>query len=88
MNIEESVKKNPEIFEKILNSKKEDLIYAFKDLAQKLDIVIWSAMAEYAKEASVEANVQNVKDYKTVDALVQHQLDLMMKEFLKAQGKI
>ena len=47
MTIEESVKKNPEVFEKIMKGKKEDLVYAFKDLAQKLDIIIWAAMAEY-----------------------------------------
>ena len=44
MNIEESVKKNPEKFEKVLAGKKEDIEFAFKDLSQKLDIVIWGAI--------------------------------------------
>ena len=88
MTIEESVKKNPEVFEKIMKGKKEDLVYAFKDFAQKLDIVIWSAMAEYAKEEAVDANVQKVADYSTVNKIVEANLDAMMKEFLVAQGKI
>ena len=88
MTIEESVKKNPELFEKIMKGKKEDLVYAFKDFAQKLDIVIWAAMAEYAKEQEVDANVQKVQDYTTVNKIVEANLDSMMKDFLVAQGKI
>ena len=88
MTIEESVKKNPEVFEKIMKGKKDDLVYAFKDFAQKLDIVIWAAMAEYAKEQEVDANVQKVQDYTTVNKIVEANLDSMMKDFLVAQGKI
>ena len=88
MTIEESVKKNPEVFEKIMKGKKDDLVYAFKDFAQKLDIVIWAAMAEYAKEQEVDANVQKVQDYATVNKIVEANLDSMMKDFLVAQGKI
>ena len=88
MTIEESVKKNPEVFEKIMKGKKEDLVYAFKDLAQKLDIIIWAAMAEYAKDQGTEANVQKVADYTEVNKIVSSNLDAMMKEFLVAQGKI
>ena len=88
MTIEESVKKNPKVFETILKGKQEDLIYAFKDFAQKLDIVIWAAMAEYAKEQNVDANVQKVQNYETVNKIVSSNLDEMMKEFLVAQGKI
>ena len=88
MTIEESVKKNPEVFEKIMKGKKEDLVYDFKDLAQKLDIIIWAAMAEYAKEQGVEANVQKVADYTAVNKIVSSDLDATMKEFLVAQGKI
>ena len=88
MTIEESVKKNPEVFENIMKGKKEDLVYAFKDFAQKLDIVIWAAMAEYAKDQEVDANVQKVQDYATVNKIVEANLDSLMKEFLVAQGKI
>ena len=71
-----------------MKGKKEDLVYAFKDLAQKLDIIIWAAMAEYAKEQGVEANVQKVADYTAVNKIVSSDLDATMKEFLVAQGKI
>lgn len=88
MTIEESVKKNPKPFETIMKGKQEDLIYVFKDFAQKLDIVIWAAMAEYAKEHNVDANVQQVQDYETVNKIVSTNLDEMMKKFLVSQGKI
>ena len=88
MNIEERVKNEPEKFEKILNGKKEDLEFAVKDLSQKLDIVIWGAVSEYAKQENVEANVEDIKKYPTLAKLIEHKVDKVIGEYLVKVGKV
>ena len=88
MNIEESVKKNPEKFEKVLAGKKEDIEFAFKDLSQKLDIVIWGAIAEYAKAEAVDANVDEMAAYEHVKQLISKNIDKTVGEYLHRVGKL
>ena len=88
MNIEESVKKNPEKFEKVFNGKKDDVAFAVKDLSQKLDIVIWGAMNEYAKEENVDANLTDIKTYKTLNKIVTKKIDEILNELLLEKRKL
>ncbi len=85
--IEERIKENPERFKEIFNGKKEDVAFALKDLSQKLDIVIWSAICDYAKEENVEANLEEITSYKNLNKLIAKQLDGYIAEFLIQKRK-
>ena len=82
MTIEEKVKQNPEALLVLENNKKEDFRFAFKSLSQTLDNIIGAIMNEYASKENVEFNLNDVKDYKELNKLIEKKLDQMMKEYL------
>ncbi len=82
MTIEEKVKQNPEALLVLVNNKKEDFRFAFKSLSQTLDNIIGAIMNEYASKENVEFNLNDVKDYKELNKLIEKKLDQMMKEYL------
>ena len=87
MKIEESLKQSPEKFEKIFDNKTEDILYAFKDMSQKLDVIIWGVVAEYAQQERVEANIFEVTSYKTLNKIITAKLDKLITEFLAEKRK-
>ena len=87
-NIEAKVKQNPEVFEEVFKSRKEDIAFALKDLSQKLDIVIWGAITEYADKEGVQVNLEEISSYKTLDKLITKQLDEYIGEFLLQKRKV
>ena len=88
MTIEEKVKQNPEALLVLVNNKKEDFRFAFKSLSQTLDNIIGAIMNEYASKENVEFNLNDVKNYKELNKLIEKKLDQMMKEFLIENNKI
>ena len=86
-NIEERIKEDPVRFKEIFGGKKEDVAFALKDLSQKLDIIIWSAISDYAKEENVDVNLEEITSYKNLNKLIAKQLDGYIAEFLLQKRK-
>ena len=87
MTIEEKVKQNPEALLVLVNNKKEDFRFAFRSLSQTLDNIIGAIMREYAAKENAEFNLNDVKDYKELNKLIEKRLDQMMKEYLVENKK-
>ena len=86
MNIDEVVKNNPEELERILDEKKDDIIFALKDFGQKLDIVIWGALKEAAGD-DVEVNISEISSYKNAVKIITQKTDAIINNFLADKRK-
>lgn len=82
MNVDEIVKQNPEELEKILDEKKDDIIFALKDFGQKLDVVIWGALKECADKENAEVNISKIAEYKNAVKIITQKTDAIINDFL------
>ena len=87
MTIEESVVKDSSKFEAVLATKVSDVQAAMNDLSAKLDVIYGGAIKEYCEAEQVEANVDEIPSYKTVNRLITGQLDLLIGEHIKEKRK-
>ena len=87
MTIEESVVKDSSKFEAVLATKVSDVQAAMNDLSAKLDVIYGGAIREYCEAEQVEANVDEIPSYKTVNKLITGQLDLLIGEHIKEKRK-
>ena len=87
MIIDEKVKDNPQSFDDVLNGKKEDLEFAVKDFSQKLDIIIWGAVSEYAKKENVDVDIDDIKTYHNLNKIIETRLNKVIGDYLVKVGK-
>lgn len=87
MTIEESVVKDSSKFEAVLATKVSDVQSAIRDLSAKLDVIYGGAIREYCEAEQVEANVDDIPSYKTVNKLITGQLDFLIGEHIKEKRK-
>ena len=87
MTIEESVVKDSSKFEAVLATKVTEVQAAMKELSAKLDVIYGGAIKEYCEAEQVEANVDEIPSYKTVNRLITGQLDLLIGEHIKEKRK-
>ena len=87
MTIEESVVKDSSKFEAVLATKAPEVQTAMKELSAKLDVIYGGAIREYCEAEQVEANVDEIPSYKTVNKLITGQLDLLIGEHIKEKRK-
>ena len=87
MTIEESIQKDPTKFEAVLETKVPDLKAAMNELSAKLDVIFGAAIREYCAAEGVEADVNAIPAYKTMNKMITGKLDAMIGEHIKEKRK-
>lgn len=87
MTIEESIKKDPTKFQKILDTKEADVKAAMNDLSAKLDVIFGAAIKEYCEQTGTEADVNAIPTYKTMNKMITGKLDVLIGEHIKEKRK-
>ena len=87
MNIEESVRNNPEKFQAILETKVPAVREAMKELSTKLDIIFNGAIREYCNAEGCEAKIEDIPTYKTLNKLITGKIDELVKEHIRDKRK-
>ena len=87
MTIEESVKSNPEKFQKIMDAKAPEMQKALVELSAKLDVIIGSAVKEYCEAEKVEFVIGDVPTYKNMNRIISRKIDDVTREHIKEKRK-
>ena len=87
MTIEESVKANPEKFQKIVDAKAPDVQKALEELSSKFDAIFGGAIREYCEAEKVESEIKDIPTYKTVNKIITSKIDEVTKEHIKDKRK-
>lgn len=80
MTIEESVKKNPQAFREILDTRTGDIKEALNGLSARLDVIIGGAIREYGEKAGAEVDISCIPSYKLMNRIITDKLDEMIRE--------
>ena len=87
MTIEENVKKDPQGFREILDTRTKDIKDALNDLSAKLDLIIGGAIREYGEKTGAEVIIDNIPSYKTLNKIITGKLDEMIREHTAEKRK-
>ena len=87
MTIEESIQKDPTKFQSVLEEKVPEIQAAFKDLSAKLDVIFGGAIREYCEKEQVEADMNAIPTYKTMNKLITEKIDDLIKDHIKDKRK-
>ena len=87
MTIEESVKKDPQEFREILDTRTKDIKDALNDLSAKLDVIIGGAIREYGDKTGAEVNINSIPSYKAMNRIITGKLDEMIREHTAEKRK-
>ena len=87
MTIEESIKKDPTKFQAVLESTAPDIKKAMDELSVKLDEIVGKAIKDYCASEHVEANIDDIPTYKTMNKLITEKLDILIGEQVKEKRK-
>ena len=87
MTIEESVKKNPQEFREILDTRTGDIKDALNDLSARLDVIIGGAIREYGEKTGTEVDISNIPSYKALNKIITGKLDDMIGEHIAEKRK-
>ena len=87
MTIEESVKKAPQEFRKVLDTRTKDIKKALNDLSAKLDVIIGGAIREYGEKTGTEVDINNIPSYKAMNKIITGKLDEMIREHTAEKRK-
>lgn len=87
MTIEESVKVNPEKFQKILDRTTPELQEALNDLSSKLDVIFGKAIKEYCETEGVDSKLEDIPSYKTLNRMITGKIDEVAREHIKEKRK-
>ena len=87
MTIEESVRKDPQGFREILDTKTGDIKDALNDLSARLDVIIGGAIREYGEKTGTEADIGSIPSYKALNKIITGKLDEMIREHTAEKRK-
>ncbi|MBQ7505531.1 MAG: hypothetical protein IJT79_09520 [Ruminococcus sp.] len=87
MTIEESIKMDSGKFEALLDSKAPEIKSAMNDLSAELDATFNGAIIEYCESEHVEADIDAIPSYKTMNKLITKMLDSIIAEHIKEKRK-
>ena len=87
MTIEENVKKDPQGFREILDTRTKDIKQALNDLSARLDLIIGGAIHEYGEKTGAEVKIDNIPSYKTLNKIITGKLDEMIREHTAEKRK-
>lgn len=87
MTIEESIKRDPSKFQAILVTKVPDVKAAMNDLSAKLDVIFGGAIKEYCEAEGVEADMNDIPTYKTMNKLITGKLDQLIGDHIREKRK-
>ena len=87
MTIEESIKNDPTKFQDVLEGTVPDVKKAMDDLSVKLDEIFGKAIMDYCASENVEANIDDIPTYKTMNKLITEKLDVLIGEQVKEKRK-
>ena len=87
MTIEESIKKDPTKFQAALETIVPDVKKAMDELSVKLDEIFGKAIKDYCTAENVEANIDDIPTYKTMNKLITEKLDVLIGEQVKEKRK-
>ena len=87
MTIEESIKRDPSKFQTVLETKAPDVNAAMNDLSARLDVIFGGAIREYCEAEGVEADVDAIPTYKTMNKLITGKLDELIGDHIRLKRK-
>ncbi|MBO6128711.1 MAG: hypothetical protein J6P79_07415 [Pseudobutyrivibrio sp.] len=87
MTIEESIKNDPTKFQAALEATSPDVKKAMDELFIKLDEIFGKAIKDYCASEHVEANIDDIPTYKTMNKLITEKLDVLIGEHIKEKRK-
>ena len=87
MTIEEIVKKDPQGFRDILDTRTKDIKDALNDLSAKLDGIIGGAIMEYREKTGAEVDINSISSYKSLNKIITGKLDEMIREHTNEKRK-
>ena len=87
MTIEENVKKDPQGFREMLDTRTKDIKEALNDLSARLDLIIGDAIREYGEKTGAEVKINNISSYKTLNKIITGKLDEMIREHTAEKRK-
>ena len=87
MTIEENVKKDPQGFREILDTRTEDIKGALNDLSARLDVIIGGAIREYGEKTGTEVDIGCIPSYKALNKIITGKLDEMIREHTAEKRK-
>ena len=87
MTIEESIKKDPTKFQAALETAVPDVKKAMDDLSVKLDEIFGKTIKDYCAAENVEANIDDIPTYKTMNKMITEKLDVLIGEQVKEKRK-
>lgn len=87
MTIEESIKRDPSKFQEIIDAKAPEVRTAMQELSAKLDVIFGTAIKEYCEAEGVEADVNAIPTYKTMNKMITGKLDALIGEHIKEKRK-
>ena len=87
MTIEESIKKDPTKFQTVLEATAPDIKKAMDELSVKLDEIFGKAIKDYCTSENVEANIDDIPTYKTMNKMITEKLDVLIGEQVKEKRK-
>ena len=87
MTIEESVKANPEKFQKTLDGTAPELQEALNNLSSKLDVIFGKAIKEYCEAEGVDSKLEDIPSYKIVNRMITGKIDEVVKEHIQGKRK-
>ena len=87
MTIEESIKKDPTKFQAVLETTAPDIKKAMDELSVKLDEIFGKAIKDYCASEHVEASIDDIPTYKTMNKLITEKLDVLIGEQVREKRK-
>ena len=87
MTIEESIKKDPTKFQAALETTVPDVKKAMDDLSVKLDEIFGKTIKDYCAAENVEANIDDIPTYKTMNKMITEKLDVLIGEQVREKRK-
>lgn len=73
--------------EAVLETTVPDIKKAMDELSEKLDVIFGKAIKDYCDSEHVEASIDDIPTYKTMNKMIAEKLDILIGEQIKEKRK-
>ena len=85
MTIEESIQKDPEKFQALLDEATPEVQQALNEMSAKFDTIFGNVIKKYCAAEQVEAQLADFPTYKTMNRMITGKIDEIVKEHINAK---
>ena len=85
MTIEESIQKDPEKFQALLDATTPEVQQALDEMSAKFDVIFGNAIKRYCEAEQVEAQLADYPTYKAMNRMITGKIDEIVKEHVKGK---